>query len=166
MRGRELEVLAHQSQVLFRIMYFTLFDLISQFEAKIVKCTKKEIKMIKKIKDYLNNDERIYSISILLLIISLLWLIASVYIDIAKEDNGSFIQRSGAIIVLFGVMVEFALSNIRFIDRSSSVFVEGKPIETTIKIPLKYDLLKNTAHIYIVVGTFIWGYIDCFWKCL
>ena len=78
--------------------------------------------MIDKIKDYLNNKERTYNISKGLLVFALLWLLASVYIDILKEDNGSFIQRSGAIIVLFGVMVEFALSNINFIVKNHMVY--------------------------------------------
>jgi len=120
--------------------------------------------MNKNVENYLNDEVRIYKISISLLIFSLIWFVASVFLDIAMEDNGSFAHRSGAIIVLFGVVVEFALSNINFKNNSSSVSVEEKLIETAKETPLIYNYLKRTAHVYIIVGTFIWGYIDILWK--
>ena len=121
--------------------------------------------MIKKVKKYLNDEEGIYNISKALLAFAFLCFFASVWVDIVMKDNGSFIQRSGAIIVLFGVMVEFALSNINFIVKNHSVTISGKATETTTAPPKIHNLLKNTAHIYIIVGTFIWGYVDCLWKC-
>ncbi|RLD47251.1 MAG: hypothetical protein DRI86_00975 [Bacteroidetes bacterium] len=109
--------------------------------------------------EFLNKEKNIYAINWVLLGLSLIWFIASFFMDTAT-DNGTFVQRSGAILVLFGVITEYSLFQIDTTEKNNSVNIGNKPSETKRKMPKVYHTLKAFAHIYIVVGTFVWGYID------
>jgi hypothetical protein len=62
--------------------------------------------------------------------------------------NGTMFMRSGAIIILFGVIVEHTLSSI-------------KPIKhMELELSDMYVVQRLIAHFYIVIGTIIWGFGD------
>ena len=105
-------------------------------------------------------DKKIYIISSILFILALLWTVFSYYVD----DDGTFTQRAGAVIVLFGVIVEYNLQKIQTSSISSMVSVtEGRLLCERI-MPSYYFKYKMIAHFYIVIGTLIWCYVDLLWK--
>ncbi len=115
-------------------------------------------------KKYLNEENTIYKICKWLLVLGLLWLLYSIMIDVINGDAGTFVQRSGSVVVLLGVMVEYLLTKVSTISKSDSVFISNRAVENTRTMPKIYKFIKLAAHIYIVSGTLIWGYIDLLWK--
>lgn len=97
---------------------------------------------------------------IFFLIIALSIVIIS-FIASLFDDEYLWFARSGSIMVLFAVIVEYKLNNktLKSINKKVSASV-------TYKTPI--SLLNNTqhkyvsiiAHIFVVLGTLIWGYGD------
>ena len=67
-------------------------------------------------------------------------------------------QRSGSILVLIGVIVEFLL--LQFSKKEIYKDISSPMNQKERVMPLKFRLMQSMAHIYVVLGTFIWGYAD------
>jgi len=81
------------------------------------------------------------------------------------DDSSVWFQRSGSIIVLCAVWVEFVLFNINHI--SNPISTSGKSWNDekisntfTVKYSKAIRFLKYFAALMAIVGTFIWGYGD------
>ncbi len=73
-------------------------------------------------------------------------------------------QRSGGILVLVGIIVEYALLTA---PKQAIIFesdVRSKHFEELRKLPLRetkfFRKRRKYAHISVVVGTFVWAYAD------
>ena len=83
---------------------------------------------------------------------------------IDKIDN--LFARSGAVLVLFGVICEFNLNKISIAkspnDGISIIDDKGESLNAMFakNIPSKHTRLTITSHLIVVIGTLIWGYGD------
>ncbi|NCB14028.1 MAG: hypothetical protein EOM78_20740 [Erysipelotrichia bacterium] len=111
-----------------------------------------------KVKKWIMIENVIYVISSILLFFSIIVVSLSLYFN---NESGTWFARSGSIMVLFAVIVEYYLSFVKTYENSSNVFTNSKPNMTKRNMPFKYKFLKYIAHIFIVFGTLIWGYGDC-----
>lgn len=78
----------------------------------------------------------------------------------------NFFARSGALVVLFAAIVEFRISGHIYDDIQRSQFLNKK---IDISVPLRAKPTKErkrisiVAHVFLVIGTIIWGYGDLLW---
>lgn len=86
-----------------------------------------------------------YPVAVSLLVTSLCWFFYSASVD---TEKGTFVQRSGSVLILAGVIVEYFLYYVSY--------EEG--IEQAME--KKHSFMKYVTHIYIISGTIIWGYGD------
>jgi hypothetical protein len=111
----------------------------------------------------MRKEQKTYTYSIITLIAAVICFGVSWWIDVKYDMDGSFLQRSGAILVLVGVIVEYLLyKNIS--TRELHPLIDVPIHERQRNMPTKYNYLRNTAHVFIVFGTLVWGYIDLLWK--
>lgn len=113
-----------------------------------------------------------YKTEWLLLLGALLISMGSVFGDLYSEKDTTWFARSGAILVLFAAIVEYRLSSFLFDDIHSaavknaalSTFEDNKLLRALTAIkpkpPKSRATLAITSHIFIIIGTFIWGYGD------
>lgn len=116
--------------------------------------------MINKIKSRYTDENRVYIISWILFIGSFLWLLKSLSMDIDTLYEHNFVQRSGSILVLAGVLVEYSLLRISMIK--DGPFGLSPMVEKIKVMPKRYNIIKILAHMYVLIGTYIWGYADLF----
>lgn len=82
----------------------------------------------------------------------------------ALKDPMLFV-RGGSIVVLFSAAAEYGLLQVQnhvTNSRINGVGSWGGPILSNFDIPPPFPRLRVTAHIYVIVGTFIWGFGDYF----
>jgi hypothetical protein len=94
------------------------------------------------------------------LIIASIWVVLSYFIPFT-DDEGVWFARSGAIMVLLAVIVEFRFNNIVVKKISSTIkkaVLSKSALDTGIQKEQKN--IAITAHIFVVLGTIIWGYGD------
>jgi len=110
-----------------------------------------------KINKQLAKDSFVYMLNWCMLIFALALTLLLYY-----SENGykSAFVRSGVVLIICGVIVEYTLSSIKTYEISSSVFGEGKPIQKRKELPKKHKEQKMLAHFYILYGTLIWGFGD------
>lgn len=103
-----------------------------------------------KFNNKLKNDSFTYNFNWFVFGISLI-VVATICLEEYLYPNlykGTMFMRSGAMIILFGVIVEHTLSNIKSIQNMelelSSIYIGQRLI----------------AHFYILIGTIIWGFGD------
>ena len=96
--------------------------------------------------------------------------------DFYSEKDTTWFARSGAILVLFAAIVEYRLSSFLFDDihnaavknaiknAAISTFEDNKLLQALTAIkpkpPKSRATLAISSHIFIIIGTFIWGYGD------
>ena len=74
------------------------------------------------------------------------------------EFNNMF-ERSGAVLVLFGVINEYNLNKISVAKApDNAISYGGMPAMFAKKLPKKHNNIRGTTHIVVIVGTFVWGY--------
>ena len=98
-------------------------------------------------------------IDILLLIISISVVAISLWLSFLYKDLTWF-ERSGSLMVLFSAIVEFR--NIKLqqaINDKAAVSAEGIAgvLIPTSQPPMRQFIIVVT-HIFIIIGTFVWGY--------
>jgi hypothetical protein len=117
-----------------------------------------------------------YKTEWLLLCGALVIAIGSILADLYSEKDTTWFARSGAILVLFSAIVEYRLSSFLFDDihkaavknaiknAAISTFEDNKLLYALTAIkpkpPKSRATLAITSHIFIIIGTFIWGYGD------
>jgi len=98
----------------------------------------------------------------ILLGIAVLFTIASLSVDWYLTSKIWF-SRSGSILVLLSVIVEYRIAQYIYNDIQKSLFINKK---IKLPIPLKPQpqkekvVVARIAHSFIVLGTLIWGYGD------
>lgn len=99
-------------------------------------------------------------IEIILLLIAFLWVLFSYFISFT-DSQGSWFARSGAIMVLLAVIVEFRFNNevVRKISSTIQIAVKMK-LPVGVGIQKEKIYISRTAHAFVIVGTLIWGYGD------
>ncbi|MCG3657959.1 hypothetical protein [Aliarcobacter butzleri] len=110
-----------------------------------------------KINKQLAKDSFVYRFNWCNLFFALVFTILLYYFDDGYDN--AFV-RSGVILIIFGVTVEYTLSNIKLYENSSSLIVDGHPIQRQKELPKKHKEQKMLAHFYILYGTLIWGFGD------
>lgn len=123
-----------------------------------------------------------YKFEWLLLLLGIIFSVVSVYLDIQSIEDTTWFSRSGSIVVLMAVIVEYRLSSYVYDDidaasqgtarkRATMPSVSDNPLVDGIfksritskpKSPKSRSILTLTSHILIVSGTVIWGYGDKF----
>lgn len=116
------------------------------------------VDLIKKMDNWVNKEAIIYRFSYFLLVYSFFMVCVSYFFN---TDDGTWFARSGSVMVLFAVIVEHLLSKIKTHTYSPNAFVNSKPVMLDRDMESRYFITKYIAHIYIVIGTLIWGYGDC-----
>jgi hypothetical protein len=92
--------------------------------------------------------------------------VASVFGDYVSESYNWF-SRSGSIVVLLSVVVEYRISSHIYEDIQRADFQQSK---INLLVPIKAKPTKqrkrvsNAAHFLLVLGTIIWGYGDLAWS--
>lgn len=98
----------------------------------------------------------------LLLLVSVIFVATSLIIDLCTSSSTLF-ARSGSILVLFSVIVEYRISGFVYDDIQRAMLLSRK---IDISVPVKAKPQKETvlvsrlAHTLVIVGTVIWGYGD------
>ena len=97
---------------------------------------------------------------IILLLIAGIWVCCS-YWKPFTDDEGVWFARSGAIMILCAVIVEFRFNN-KVVEKIRGTIkkaaVSKLPLDTGIKKEQEY--IAYAAHIFVGLGTIIWGYGD------
>lgn len=95
----------------------------------------------------------------ILLTLALLWVIGSFFASIT-DPKGNWFSRSGAVMVLLAVIVEFYLGNLQQKKNSSASITAGLGIPMSGDLPTIKQYFAKTAHAFAILGTLIWGYGD------
>ena len=119
-----------------------------------------------------------YKVEWSILFVAVLFTLLSVFVDLQIVESTTWFARSGSIVVLLSVIVEFRLSSYIYVDvlhaaresaRKSGFKVSDNPIVQanikaiqTIKpeVPKSRKVLSVISHMLVIIGTIIWGYGD------
>ncbi len=121
-----------------------------------------------------------YKTEWILLLIGVLFSIASILFDVLSTDNTIWFARSGSIVVLVSAIVEYRLASYIYTDIDESIrktarkraitpqisdnpLVEGivkSNITSMPEAPKSRKALSVISHTFIITGTIIWGYGD------
>ena len=99
-------------------------------------------------------------IEIILLLGAFTWIIFSYFYSFGTKPETWF-ARSGSIMVLLSVIVEYKLAVLqqnkinRAIQKSSYI---GMPARS--KLSKEYNYISTVTHVFVILGTLIWGYGD------
>ena len=96
---------------------------------------------------------------IALLGLALLWVVGSFIASLACP-KGNWFSRSGAVMVLLAVIVEFHLGKLQQAENSTASVVAGFGVPFPGDLPIVKQRLATAAHIFAISGTLIWGYGD------
>lgn len=82
--------------------------------------------------------------------------------NVWEDPPAIWFQRSGSLMVLFGLLIEYTLFSID--DELFSIgTLNKKELKLLKKYQIHYASMKYLGIIGAVVGTVIWGYGDLFW---
>jgi hypothetical protein len=112
----------------------------------------------RKIKFILKGYEDFYT-ELCLLLIAMLWVALAYAFPFTKYYDIWF-ARSGSIMVLSAVIVEYRLFKLYMEEISSSIFIVSMKKPLPIFISDEQNSISIVAHIFVVCGTLIWGYGD------
>ena len=109
-----------------------------------------------------------YWIDIVYTLLAIIPVLISLFYDMHLEKNTYFwFQRSGSLMVLFGVMLDFEQTKYSGIEESKHNFVgDGTPQIIAKHLPKERLYIKRFSIVLIIIGTFIWGYGDLLFKFL
>ena len=89
--------------------------------------------------------------------------LTSVFVSLVASfisGDGHWFQRSGSLLVLFSVVLEFRQSQMTKPSVSSDVSINNRPVATSRNTPAFRKWLHYYALLAIVIGTLVWGYGD------
>lgn len=114
-------------------------------------------------KNYFGNEKRLYAICFTFLFLCVIWSMYSYIVEFTStQGDGLFFQRSGSVMVFFGVLIEYSLKNITLPKIEIKSADEEDICLTHHNKPQKYLLLKFLAYFSILFGAIISGYGDLF----
>ena len=106
-----------------------------------------------------------YWIDILFTLLAVTPVILSLYIDINTVQHEYYwFQRSGSIMVLFAVALDFEQSKYTKTKESNSLIVEEKPAIIGQVLSTTRIYIQRFSIVLIILGTAIWGYGDLLFK--
>jgi len=125
---------------------------------------------------------RKYKFEWLLLTLGIIFSAVSLYIDIQSVSETTWFARSGSIVVLLAVVVEYRLSSYLYddIDTAAKKTARKKAVMPSFsdnsltdglvkanftskpKPPKSRSILAFVSHFLVILGTVIWGYGDKF----
>ena len=95
----------------------------------------------------------------ILLLISLAWGVYNFLCSYSTGD-GMWFSRSGSVIVLICVIVEFRLGNLRQLGFENAQKAFQHDIVSSGQLPEYKKYIGWFTHFQIIIGTLIWGYGD------
>lgn len=95
----------------------------------------------------------------LLLVLAILWVVCSFLLSLAYP-KGNWFCRSGAVMILLAVCVEFHLGKLQQSSNSRAAIVAGLGVPSSSDLPKIKRRFAITAHVFAILGTLIWGYGD------
>ncbi len=106
-----------------------------------------------------------YKFSLWMLFLAVVSLVCGLYLGFVYDYK--WLGNFGSLIVLFGAMSEYLLMQLELKVLYFTLKGQAQPMDGGKGIP---DLsptnchrcLANTSHLVIIVGTFIWGFGECF----
>jgi hypothetical protein len=90
---------------------------------------------------------------------SFIWVVISFYNSFGYNPE-TFFARSGAVMVILSIFVEFQLAKESHKMLHNNFFLKNKGYKTIPILPVRHSILSWFAHILVVLGTFVWGYGD------
>lgn len=94
-----------------------------------------------------------------LLLAGLAWMLVSFYNSFGDKPE-AFFARSGAVVVILAIYVEFQLSKESHKMLHNNFFAKANGLKTIPILPIRHIVLSWCAHTLVVVGTLVWGYGD------
>ena len=88
-----------------------------------------------------------------------------IFLILGITDKHEWFGRGGAVVVMFAVAAEFGLSQIqteKTNERINGLGGIGGPVVKDLNIPPPYESLRMVSHIFVAIGTIIWGFGDWF----
>lgn len=86
--------------------------------------------------------------------------LASLVIDAQSANDYYWLQRSGSLMVLFAVILDFRQYSFAESEEAEGVFINGKAPIIGRVIPVPRQYIQKVSIALAVIGTFIWGYGD------
>ncbi len=113
----------------------------------------------------MNRDKLISNlIDLGLLLFAFTWGVLG-FVWACKMDDGLWFSRSGSVIVLLSVIVEFRLVNLQQLGYKNAQKAVQHSIVSSGMLPIHKKLISLFALVQIVIGTLIWGYGDLLFNC-
>lgn len=106
---------------------------------------------------------RQYLLDSALVFLGLIAILISAYVSYILSE-GAWFQRSGALLVLFSVILEFRQAQAAQVESAKSVSAQGRPLGLKKPLPTARKLMHWYAIGAIVLGTIVWGYGDLFFS--
>lgn len=100
-----------------------------------------------------------YMLDVLLILLGGVPVVVSAGIS-SSLGEWEWFQRSGSLLVLFSVALEYRQSQLAQPVRSTSMFIEGRPAAMGYELPRIRKWMYRYAITAIVLGTLMWGYGD------
>lgn len=95
----------------------------------------------------------------LLLAAGLTWIFVSLNSSFGYEP-ATFFARSGAVLVVLGIFVEFQLAKESQKMQYNTFIAKSKGYKSIPFLPVRHRILSWAAHVSVVLGTLVWGYGD------
>ena len=96
---------------------------------------------------------------ILILVLAALWVVFS-FVASVFHPEGNWFSRSGAIMVLLALFVEYRVGTAQKAKISEATVIAGLGISMPSELPKIKRRIAITALWFAIVGTLIWGYGD------
>lgn len=104
-----------------------------------------------------------YAIELILMLLAMVPVLVSAYASIQTGD-GHWFQRSGALMVLFAVAVEYHRTRMLRRPNRGGVTAAGVPTNSPYAVVRLWRSLPYVCYLAIFAGTIIWSYGDLLFK--
>lgn len=98
-----------------------------------------------------------------LLVAGLTWIFVSLNSSFGYEP-ATFFARSGAVLVVLGIFVEFQLAKESQKMLYNNFVAKSKGYTSIPSLPVRHRILSWVAHLSVVFGTLVWGYGDLWYR--
>jgi hypothetical protein len=90
-----------------------------------------------------------------------------IFLLLGIKVDSMWFARGGSIVVLLGAAAEYGLLQVQqevLNNRVAGLGTWGGPMISNLDIPPPFPRLRIAAHVFVVVGTFVWGFGDILLK--
>jgi len=99
------------------------------------------------------------------LLLTIVWSATST-IYAPDGESSAWFARSGAMMVLYALIIEFQLASLMLKNITGAVVVAGLGVPAAVPHEIMHKRLAITAHIFMITGTMIWAYGDVFYELM